>query len=457
MPTWMRIATTVCLAATLGCQVHADESAIVVNKDKHLGNATCSNSQCHDASQPWKVSAVMQNESRLWLAQDPHAKAYSALKSPQALHIGKNLGIASPQSADECLACHADNVALEKRGPRFNLADGVGCESCHGGAERWLGVHVSGTAGHAENVAAGMAPLDDPFARAQVCAACHVGNADQSVTHRLYASGHPKLVFELDTYTAAGANHFTVTDEYIKRKGRLNHAQTWAIGQAVAAQWWLNGIADPSRFHPGSQTGSQTGMQPELAFFTCDSCHHTMDEQRWLPRAELDHRTGQPRLNDASLRMLDIVATRMAPTLAEQLSSQRVALHRATLQGSEATAEAARAQAKTVAQLTTILRKQDVNRADTLALLHAVSQAPALDYTTAEQLTLAASSLMAELNTDGQPNHPALQTALDGLYRVVNKPEFYRSDNFHAAQLTLQRALPLELNQQESSRLKPSR
>src|SRR2546430_15946808 len=48
------------------------------------------------------------------------------------------------------------------------FGDGVGCESCHGGAVDWLGIHVSGKSDHVANVKAGMYPLEEPVARAKI-------------------------------------------------------------------------------------------------------------------------------------------------------------------------------------------------------------------------------------------------------------------------------------------------
>ncbi len=425
-----------CRVASIGLLCLAFFSAVQAGEDRHLGNATCGNSSCHEATQPWKVSAVTQNEYTQWKAHDPHAKAYAVLRGPLAKRIGEHLGIADVQKAGQCLDCHADNVPAAQRGPHFSLADGVGCESCHGGADRWLGVHVSGKAGHAENVAAGMVALEDPQVRAQVCTSCHVGTASKHVDHSLYASGHPRLNFELDTYTAAGANHYRVSDEYLKRKGRPDHAQTWAVGQAVAASLWLDGIADPVRF--------TAGIQPELAFFDCNSCHHAMSAPRWTPRPELDMRTGVPRLNDASLLMLQVLAARIAPDLAASLSQQRQALYAASLQGATQTSQAAAALRRTVGQLTTRLRQHDFRKVENIALLRALSEQPALDYVAAEQITLAASSLLAALD-DGSldaATHKAMQAVLDRLYREAATAEQYRPDAFRSALQQLRRAIP---------------
>ena len=39
-----------------------------------------------------------------------------------------------------------------QQGVQFKMSDGVGCEACHGGAQRWLGDHVTGKTTHADLV-----------------------------------------------------------------------------------------------------------------------------------------------------------------------------------------------------------------------------------------------------------------------------------------------------------------
>ena len=109
----------------------------------------------------------------------------------------------------------------ERRGPQFQLSDGVGCEACHGGAEPWLGTHLSG-ADHKANLAAGMYPTDQPLARGMRCLSCHLGDDKKFVAHKIMGAGHPPMPFELDTYTAIEPAHFVVNDSYVERKGRPN-------------------------------------------------------------------------------------------------------------------------------------------------------------------------------------------------------------------------------------------
>ena len=66
--------------------------------------------------------------------EGPHAKAYETLAGDEAKAIAAERGIENPQTADECLQCHVTGhgVAPELLGDKYQITDGVGCESCHG-------------------------------------------------------------------------------------------------------------------------------------------------------------------------------------------------------------------------------------------------------------------------------------------------------------------------------------
>ena len=49
-------------------------------------------------------------------------------------------------------------------------------------------------------------------------------------------AGHPRLDFELDTFTATQPAHYEIDKDYYERKIVSNGMQTWAIGQALALE-----------------------------------------------------------------------------------------------------------------------------------------------------------------------------------------------------------------------------
>ncbi|MBM3516152.1 MAG: hypothetical protein FJX59_20905, partial [Alphaproteobacteria bacterium] len=262
----------------------------------HLGVGSCGGSSCHGALEPWSGSTVLQNEFVVWQEKDPHSDAYKTLQSEESKRIARNLGLPNATEADICLDCHADNVPEAKRAKGFQMSDGVGCESCHGGGEQWLGIHISGRADHAENIKAGLFPTEDPEARARLCLSCHLGDKDRVITHRIMGAGHPRLAFELDTYSITQPAHFKVDADYTKRKGTPDHFKIWAVGQVVAVESLLDAMLDPNR--------NQDGIFPELVFFDCHSCHHPMSNVRWEPRDSHGISPGVPRLNDANILMM---------------------------------------------------------------------------------------------------------------------------------------------------------
>src|SRR4029077_7753873 len=90
------------------------------------------------------------SEYTTWATYDPHARACTVLFDKRSLTIEKNLkGLANledahPEQDRLCLNCHVQpRLAETARNERFSLIDGVGCEACHGGAEKWVSRHYT--------------------------------------------------------------------------------------------------------------------------------------------------------------------------------------------------------------------------------------------------------------------------------------------------------------------------
>jgi hypothetical protein len=422
----------------------ATASAQSSDDGTHLGVATCAGDNCHGAVQRSKGSSVAQDEYRIWSQKDKHAQAFKMLGGDRGRLIAANLGLGDPQKAPICLDCHADNVAPTRRGPRFDIADGVGCESCHGGAVGWLGLHVSGAA-HAANIAAGMYPTDQPLARAQRCQACHIGNPDNFVTHRIMGAGHPPMPFELDTYWAIEPAHDVIDAGYITRKGRPNDIQFWAVGQAVDLEKRMDLIIDPKN--------APHGADPELSLFDCQACHHSMNDLQWRARASTGLGPGRLRLYDASAVMLQVVAARVAPDAAAALSSHLLALHRATEAATPDYWTKVQAEAQQVRKaadaLIPILAQHNFDKSDAMALAKALVASGIdgvdLDYSGAQQQTMALESVIAGMKSLGFADDAqikGLNGALGGLYQVVANDQAYRPDAFAAALRQLGTKLP---------------
>ncbi len=216
----------------------------LVDKDIHMEVVTCAGSTCHGAVQALPNIGVRQNEFVTWQRHDKHARAYEVLLNERSQRIARNLGLESAHTADVCLDCHANNVPPRRRHRTFQISDGVTCEACHGGAGRWIGTHISAAATHRLNVASGLYPSADPVTRARLCLSCHFGDEHRFVTHRIMGAGHPRMSFELDTFTSIQPAHFDSDGDYRKRKGSWSGVQTWAIGQSLALGYLLDSIIE---------------------------------------------------------------------------------------------------------------------------------------------------------------------------------------------------------------------
>ena len=276
------------------------------------GVASCAGSTCHGRAEG-NGAVVRQDELRLW--QEPssrggaHSRAYAALLTPRGQRIAGSLGLGAAGSAPACLGCHATPAGA--RGDRFQLSDGVGCETCHGAASGWIASHYSVGASHAGNIANGMIPLDRPQVRAGVCLDCHLGSGKpgQFVTHAMMAAGHPRISYELDLFSSL-QQHWDDDPDYRERKDGQDSVRLWAVGQAEAVQRSL------SLFARGDLASN--GVFPELTFFDCHSCHRRIDDnpdrQRTFetnPGRPIEF--GQPPYNDENIIMLSAVAHVLAP------------------------------------------------------------------------------------------------------------------------------------------------
>ncbi|MBH67375.1 MAG: hypothetical protein CMM58_03390 [Rhodospirillaceae bacterium] len=398
-------------------------------KDIHLGVTSCAGSTCHGATSPWKGSNVLQNEYITWERHDPHAKAYSVLLNEVSLQMAKNLGIAKAHEAKICLDCHADNVPENKRGRVFQLSDGVGCEACHGGGERWLGMHVSGIGTHEDNLKAGLYPTEDPVKRAELCLSCHFGDETKFVTHRIMGAGHPRLDFELDTFTVTQPAHYEIDKDYRQRKAVSNGIQTWAIGQAIALQ---------RRFEALLKPGNLGGVFPELVLFDCQACHHSLMDQKWQPRPGTGLGPGVVRFDDSNLMMLQIILTTIDPKKAEALRNKTLELHKASTEDPQKFYSLAKLLGKTSRDLIPLLVKHKFNPADVKNLLKGLIQRTRdkefSDYVGAEQAIMGISAVLATADGMGmQQTTKPIRKSLEQAYEALAKYDAWDRVKFRNA------------------------
>ncbi len=393
-----------------------------------MGVATCAASQCHGSAAPRESSGVMQNEYVTWTRDDPHSKAYATLAGDASRAIAARLEIGSATTAKICLDCHADNVSADRRGEKFQLSDGVGCEACHGGAENWLSTHYNTPAvDHAANLAAGLYPTEKPAERAKLCLSCHLGTADKFATHRIMAAGHPRLSFELDTFTelwrtAGRQPHYRVDADYAARKDRHSHSYVWAVGIMAEARARL-GLVLHGAFDSGA-------MFPELGLYDCHACHRSMKSVRWraLPRHG-NAGPGLPYLNDGALVMSMALARLVDPKLAANFQERLAELHAAGSRDVDSIRTAAARLLESLDALDRQLGPATLARREPQLLrelLATGAEGNYIDYVSAEQAFMAVQMLVFEIGD------APMKAQLDTLGDALTDDERYSPARFKA-------------------------
>lgn len=420
---------TLALLWVITAQVHAQSAA-----SKHMGVTTCSSSVCHGAVTPNNTYDVLLNEYVTWSHRDAHSKAYTALSSLKSRQIGAKLGIADPTQAEECLDCHTDNVPPQQRGEKFSLADGIGCEACHGGAEYWLATHTSKRTTYRDNLAHGMYPTADLRQRAQLCLSCHYGTADKFATHRMMAAGHPRLSFEMDTFLALQPPHYRLDEDYRKRKPTYNSTQLWSYGQLAAALQEMSSLQGP-RVNNGAAF-------PELALFNCYGCHmSSMRRTDWSHRLlESGAEPGSVPISDGHLVMAWIIARELDPAAAPALLRMTRALLGASASERAQIVERSREVAGMLRRLCDQAADHTWKPEDQRQLLRTLlavgTSGEFRDYVGAEQAVMGIDGLLIELGLANQ-----FRKRVDELYKLTQNDEAYAPEQFVAALQGLQAQL----------------
>jgi len=256
--------------------------AIPAGNAPWVGVSGCAAAACHGGpiDQP-------RGEYTTWISRDPHSRAYSALFSEQSLEMARLLagGDAAkappPHKNQLCLACHAPTGPARDRSPRLS-SDGVGCEACHGAADRWATTHatvpwdqLSPVERTAKRKELGMTDMHNPLVRVQQCTACHVGSAAAEVNHDLIAAGHPRLAFEMGAFHAELPKHWP--DQQERRLDPTFEAKLWAIGHTASAAAYYDLVIQRSeRDYPNSF---------DFADYDCYACHHELRAPSWRQEA----------------------------------------------------------------------------------------------------------------------------------------------------------------------------
>jgi hypothetical protein len=387
---------------------------------KHMGVATCGNSTCHSVKQLEEPSNVLQNEYSTWLFHDRHSKAYSTLLSEESQRIASKLGIKDASKASICLDCHADNVPLEKRGEEFHMTDGVGCEACHGGSEKWLGRHTIKPYSLQRNLADGMYPTANLGERTKLCVSCHVGNEKKLANHTIMGAGHPRLGFELDTFTIRQPEHHVVDQDYLQRKNPDSPIRRLLVGSAVHAQSVAKNLG-------GSLINNPQG-HPEIALYDCHSCHHSLSDLKWKQRpSTAGLKPGAIRLNDSSFIILAALTGALDRKLQDDMLRGISALHSASSDSvSELQLAAAELQTLSVASQNMFenVALTDTDKRKMIEdLMRLGIQGEYRDYIAAEQAVMAMDALSYSL-----PSEPSLTEVINRAYQYTQNDETYKPE-----------------------------
>lgn len=296
--------------------------------DVATGYAACS--ACHAQQLPVNAKVnvfaknfkshefVLLSEGGTWLTEDPHSAATKVLEGPLGTQMTKILKY-EVTKAPQCLTCHAidkypgaplpKDVNIKER---FDDAQGVTCNACHGVRKAWQGEHYADqnktipwrTLTPADKEEKGMRNLRDPVVKAQLCASCHVGDPDLNrvVTHDMYAAGHPPLPpFELGTFMEGQPKHWGYPTNPQLKFFTDEGFKAFTKTDAVKDNW----MWDLYRFHPEDKevymarqmtAGAVASLHAEMkmlaadaeavmkgtegsvdfARFDCFACHHDL-------------------------------------------------------------------------------------------------------------------------------------------------------------------------------------
>ena len=243
------------------------------------GVGGCAAAGCHNAP---LAAGRAGTEYATWVA-DPHGRAFATLESP--LYKGILARLKGTAYTEElCLKCHATPEPDGSPLPRNLLADGIGCESCHGPSEKWRTTHYQQAwknRSDADKLADGFFNTKDLAARIGKCAECHVGSETKDVNHDLIAAGHPPLTFEYTAYHELLPRHWrdkaSEAEGWEKSEPRRMktkfgpdfEAKAWLIGQAATAKAAVDLTAARAK-----SAGQPTHPWPEFTEYGCFACHH---------------------------------------------------------------------------------------------------------------------------------------------------------------------------------------
>ena len=253
------------------------------------------------------------------------------------------------------------------------------------------------------------------------------------------AAGHPRLAFELETFTYRQPAHFPgpETGSYSERKPEsADSVRVWAIGQGVHLRNYARLL---------SSSGDESSW-PEFAEFDCFSCHRAVERDQGPPEPPTVG-SGLLALNRSSALMFREVIAVLDPEHLDNLDVQMDRLDQALAEPGGELRRVGESLAEIVSADLGHIATREWDRGDLLALLDRLaSPRLAADYRTyadAEQVTMAVQALVAGLEGDQAPDqmNPAL-TSLTSLFEATADEFAFRIGAFREDLANFRRSLP---------------
>jgi hypothetical protein len=208
----------------------------------------------------------------------------------------------------------------------------------------------------------------------------------------------------------------------------------WAYGQLEAARMQVQLI---------QQYFAKDGATfPELALFSCHSCHESSMRQLDWARGltTMGAQPGSVPLNDGHVRMAIVIARQMSTPAARDLVALSQTLQEVSATSRERVVQVSGRLEETLRRIQSQAAERQWSNAERTALLTAIldlgSRREYRDYISAEQAVMATELLMLDLDTAAR-NRPRL----DALFKLVEDDEAYRPDQFVTAVDQLRGAL----------------
>lgn len=187
-------------------------------------------------------------------ARSHHATTFFDMpKSDEAKEIAKKMGIKRIKSDSDCMRCHF--TVQKKVDVKLVSITGTSCESCHGAAKDWMGVHsdYGGKDVKAEeespehkkeryrkSVAAGMIRPGDLYAIAQNCYDCHTVPNEKLVNVGGHEAGSN---FELVRWSQGEVRHNVWYSIENQESSLERRRMMYIIGAIIELEYALKGIS----------------------------------------------------------------------------------------------------------------------------------------------------------------------------------------------------------------------